>query len=148
MSFGDFLLYMLAVSVWTVLIFVWVFALFDLFRRSDLGGWAKAIWLVVIVLLPLIGTFVYLVARPKTDRYYTQQAQDLTAERGDDTASWRYRGGAGSFSPAEQLSQLADLADRGRISDAEYQAEKARILASERPAPASAPAAPPTSAPA
>jgi phospholipase D-like protein len=148
MSFGDFLLYMLVVSVWTVLIFVWVFALFDLFRRSDLGGWAKAIWLVVIVLLPLIGTFVYLVSRPKTDWYYTQKAEAITAERGDDTAGWRYGGGASSLSSAEQLSQLADLADRGRISDAEYQAEKARILAGERPAPASAPNTPPSSAPA
>ncbi len=147
MSFGDFLLYMLAVSVWTVMIFVWVFALFDLFRRSDLGGWAKAIWLVVIILLPLIGTFIYLVARPKTDMYYTQQAEAISAERGDDTASWRYRGGASSQSSAEQLSQLADLADRGRISDAEYQAEKARILG-ERPAAPSAPATPPSSAPA
>lgn len=139
MSFGEFLLYMLAVTVWSVLIVAWVFAIFDLFRRSDLGGWSKAIWLVVILVLPLLGTFVYLVARPRVD-YDVARAEAMAAERAD-PGTWRYTGGGSSS--AEQLRVLADLADRGRISDAEFQAEKARILGAQRP---EAPAAPAGSA--
>ncbi len=145
MSFGGFLLYMLAVTVWSVLLVVWVFAVFDLFRRSDLKGWAKAIWLLVILLVPFLGTFVYLVARPRID-YDVERAEAMAAERAD-PGNWRYTGGASS---AEQLRVLADLADRGKISDEEFQAEKARILGSPRPetrgAVPSASPAPPTPA--
>jgi Phospholipase_D-nuclease N-terminal/Short C-terminal domain len=139
MTFGDFLLYMLAVTVWSALVVVLVFAVFDLFRRSDLSGWSKAIWLALILLVPLLGTFVYLVARPRVD-YDVERAEAMAAERAD-RGTWHYTGGASS---AEQLRVLADLADRGKISDEEYQAEKARILGGTRPEPA----APPPTAPA
>jgi hypothetical protein len=102
---------------------------------------------VVIVLLPLLGTFIYFVARPKEeglarDSVYATRVDSMAAERAD-TQAWQYQGGAASS--ADQLRTLADLADRGRISDEEYQAEKARILGSQRQV---APGAPASSAPA
>lgn len=134
MNFGDFLLYMVAVTVWSALIMVLFFAIFDLFRRNDLVGWAKAVWLAVILLMPFLGTFVYLVARPRID-YDVERAEAMAAERAD-RETWHYTGGASSgASSAEQLRVLADLADRGKISDEEYQAEKARILGSSRAEP-------------
>jgi hypothetical protein len=55
---------------WLLLIFLplammWGFALYDLFHRDDLGGAAKAVWLVVIIFLPFVGTFIYLTLRPR-----------------------------------------------------------------------------------
>jgi hypothetical protein len=125
MSFGQFLLYLLAVSAWVGLISIWFFAMVDMFRRRDLPGWGKAVWLVVILFLPVLGTLVYLIARPRADAYYTsERAEAMAAERAD-TQLWRY---GSATSSAEQLRALADLADRGKITDEEFQAEKARLL--------------------
>jgi hypothetical protein len=67
---------------WLLLIFLplammWGFALYDLFHRDDLGGGAKAVWLVVIVFLPFVGTFIYLTLRP---RGATADERQLLAE--------------------------------------------------------------------
>jgi hypothetical protein len=133
MSFGQFLLYLLAVFAWFGLISIWVFAMFDMFRRRDIPGVGKAIWLVVIVLLPVIGTVVYFLARPHTDAHYmSPRTEAMTAERAD-TRPWLY---SGPTSSAEQLRALADLADRGKITDEEFQAEKARILGQTNASPA------------
>lgn len=127
MSFGQFLLDMLVVFAWFAFIAFWVFAMFDMFRRRDLPGWGKAVWLVVVLLLPVIGTLIYFIARPRTDGYYVSpRAEAMAAERAD-TEPWRYMNAPPSSS-AEQLRVLADLADKGRISDEEFQAEKARLL--------------------
>ena len=130
MNFGDFLLYLLAVFAWVALLSIWFFALVDMFRRRDLPGWGKAIWLIVILFLPVIGTCIYFIARPRTDSWYTSdRAEAMAAERAD-TQPWAYRGTASS---AEQLRELADLADRGKITDEEFQAEKARVLSTGGP---------------
>jgi Phospholipase_D-nuclease N-terminal len=124
-SVGQFLVYMLVVFVWFGLISAWAFALVDLFRRHDLSGWAKAIWLSAILLLPLVGTLVYLVVRPKVDEYdLSPRLEAMAAERAD-RQDWRY---AAPASSAEQLRVLADLADQGRISEQEFQVEKTHIL--------------------
>ena len=60
MSFWDaFFLFLIYVP----LIMVWGFAVFDIFQRDDLGGGAKAVWLVCVVLLPFVGTLIYLLFR-------------------------------------------------------------------------------------
>lgn len=128
MSFGQFLLYMAAVWVWVLLVGVWVFALVDLFRRHDLSGWWKALWLLVIVIFPVIGTCVYLIAKPDWSAMQTSdRVEAMMAERAD-TEPWRYRA-----SSAEQLRTLADLADQGRITPQEFQAEKSKIMGPAAP---------------
>ena len=135
MSFGQFLLYLLAVFAWFAFIAFWVFAMFDMFRRRDLGGWGKAIWLVVVLILPIVGTLVYFIARPRTDMYYvSDRAEAMAAERAD-TQPWRYTA-ASPTSSAEQLRVLADLADQGKITPEEFQAEKGWLLGT-KPAPTS-----------
>ena len=52
------------IAIWALVIFVIIWALFDNFTRKDHGGWAKALWFLFILFVPLIGVFVYLIARP------------------------------------------------------------------------------------
>src|SRR5438067_12804690 len=113
MSFGEFLLYLVAVFAWVGLISIWLFVMMDTFRRRDLPGWGKAVWLLVVLFLPVIGTCIYLIARPRTDAWYTSdrvewytsdRVEAMAAERAD-TQPWVYRDTASS---AEQLRVLAD----------------------------------------
>jgi len=118
---------------WTILmIFLWVIwfwilitIIIDIFRSHDLSGWAKALWFVFILFLPLIGVLVYLIARGgKMHEHQVRQAQ-LQEEQ---LRSYVQQA-AGSQSSADQLAKLADLRDRGVITDAEFDREKAKILA-------------------
>jgi hypothetical protein len=52
-------------SMWIIVIFAVIWAFIDNFRRKDHSGWAKALWALVIIVIPLIGTLIYLVARPR-----------------------------------------------------------------------------------
>jgi NADH:ubiquinone oxidoreductase subunit 6 (subunit J) len=60
----DVLLTVIVIAVAVVVVFVIIWALIDNFRRHDHGGWAKAGWLILIIILPIIGTVIYLIARP------------------------------------------------------------------------------------
>ncbi len=117
MSFGQFLWDLVAIWVWVVAVFVWVFAIFDVFRRRDLGGWARALWLLVIVFLPVFGTFVYLIFRPFG-------REPSLAELDAKLAA------APVHHAAEDLKVISDLLDAGKITQAEFDAVKARILSS------------------
>lgn len=105
---------------------IWAFALLDIFRRDDIGGWSKALWVACVILLPFLGTLIYLIARPsgatKEERVMIDEAN---------------REFAASYAPsngASQLSVLADLHDRGKLTDEEFAAEKARLLGTGTPA--------------
>jgi hypothetical protein len=118
------------------LLMIWAFALVDIFRRDDMGGWAKALWVVAIFLVPFFGTLIYLIVRP---------AGATSEERADlDQAGREF---VARYSPddrATQLKTLSDLHDRGKLTDEEFAAEKARILSatgSAGPAPETPPAA-------
>ncbi len=87
--------------LWTL---IWVFI--DIFRSQDLSGWAKALWFVFVLLIPLIGVVVYLVARGDSMSERATQARQQGA----------YAQGTAADSPAntaDQLAKLADLRDRG-----------------------------------
>jgi putative oligomerization/nucleic acid binding protein/phospholipase D-like protein len=124
--------YPLLNAFWTMLWFflwiLWFFLLFriilDIFRSKDLGGWGKAGWLIFVIILPFLGVFVYLIARGRgmSDR----DVQDAQAR---DQAMRAYvRDAAQEPSPADELAKLADLRERGVISDAEFQQSKAKVL--------------------
>ncbi len=88
---------------------IWAFALMDIFRRDDMSGGWKAIWVLCIFLVPFFGTLVYLVfRRPGAEIKDARYIED----------------------PAGMLKTLSDLHDRGKLSDEEFAAEKARLLAS------------------
>ena len=118
---------------WTILmIFLWVIwfwilitIIIDIFRSHDLSGWAKALWFVFILFLPLVGVLVYLIARGgKMHEHQVRQAQ-LQEEQ----LRGYVQQAAGSQSSADQLAKLADLRDRGVITAEEFDREKAKILA-------------------
>lgn len=116
--------------LWFFLFFVWIWLLIvvfsDIFRSRDLGGWAKALWTIFVIILPYLGVFVYLIARGnKMGQHAAEAAQ------AQDAANREYiRSVAGSdgHGAANEVSRLADLRDRGVISDAEFQQAKAKAL--------------------
>ena len=120
-------------AFWTVLmLFLWVIwfwilitIFIDLFRSHDLSGWAKALWFIFILLLPLIGVLVYLIARGS--KMHQHAEQDAAAS--EQQFRQYVQEAAGSGNTADQLTKLVDLRDRGVISPEEFEREKAKILA-------------------
>jgi ABC-type multidrug transport system fused ATPase/permease subunit len=120
-------------AFWTIfIIFLWVIwfwilitIFIDLFRSHDLSGWAKALWFIFILIFPLIGVLVYLIARG--GKMHEHAARDAQVQ---EQQFRRYvQETAGSQTSVEQLAKLADLRDRGVITAEEFEREKAKILA-------------------
>ncbi|EIV94327.1 SHOCT domain-containing protein [Frankia sp. QA3] len=120
-------------TFWTLLcIFVWVIWLglifrvvIDLFRDRELSGWAKAGWLFLVLVLPFVGVFVYLIARGQNmagrEIQHAREQQELVNTYIRDTA-------AGTSTGTEDLIKLSELKARGDISEEEFQRAKERIL--------------------
>ena len=107
---------------------VWGFALVDVFRRDDIGGFSKALWVTCIILVPFFGTLIYLAGRPAGA---TQDERKMM-----DEASREFVAKYSPANGASELSTLADLHDRGKLTDDEFAAEKARVLGSGTAVPA------------
>ena len=111
-------------GIWTMIIFfaylvflTWVIMLMiDNFRRTDHSGWAKAMWALFIIFLPVIGAFTYTIARPDS-------AGDYGYEPGQG------RGSSAPASTASELTRLNELRTEGAITDAEFQDLKAKAIA-------------------
>ena len=117
---------------WTMCIFflwvLWFWLLFtvfaDVFRRKDLSGWGKTGWVVFTIILPFLGVFIYLITqgRHMTDRNI-EQAQQQRAEFDD-----YVRKTAGSGGAASEIEKAKQLLDNGTITQAEFDAIKAKAL--------------------
>jgi len=112
------------------LFFIWFWLLIvvfgDIFRSQDLGGLAKALWLIFVIVVPYFGVFVYLIARGhKMSEHAAQAAQ------AQDAAQRAYIQNAAGTGPstADELARLADLKAKGVISDAEFEQAKAKAIA-------------------
>jgi hypothetical protein len=113
------------IFLWVLWIWVLIYVFIDIFRSHDLSGWAKALWFLFVLFIPLIGVLVYLIARggkmhERAVQAARQQDQDFRAY---------VQQAAGSETPADQLAKLADLRDRGVITAEEFEREKAKVLA-------------------
>jgi hypothetical protein len=117
---------------WTML---WIFCFFiyfwllirifsDIFRSHDMGGLAKAGWVIFVIFLPFLGILVYLIARGK--KMAEHQMQETAQAQQEFKAYVQDAAGGGT---ADELSKLAGLRDSGVITDAEFQAQKAKLLA-------------------
>ena len=115
----------LEIFLWVLWIWVLIYVFIDIFRSHDLSGWAKALWFIFVLFIPLIGVLVYLIARGGSMQERAQQQ----AQQADRDARQYIQEAAGSPSPADQLTKLADLRDRGVITADEFEREKAKILA-------------------
>ena len=122
---GDVFLSML----WFFLFFIWIWLLItvfaDIFRSDDLGGWAKALWTILVIVLPYLGVFIYLIARGhKMGEHALQQSQ-----RQEEQMRTYVQSVAGSPSAADEIARLAELRNSGALSEEEFQAAKAKVLA-------------------
>jgi Short C-terminal domain/Phospholipase_D-nuclease N-terminal len=116
--------------LWFFLFFIWIWLLIvvfsDIFRSHDLSGWAKALWIIFVVILPYLGVFVYLIAR---GRHMQEHAVADAKQRDADFRQYVQSAAAPSSSnTADELARLADLRDKGVISEAEFQQAKAKAL--------------------
>ncbi len=114
--------------LWFFAFFIWIWLLIivfaDIFRSHDMGGLAKALWVIVIIFLPLLGVLIYLIARG--GKMHEHAAADAQAQ--DEAFRAYVQQAAGENSSADQLAKLADLKASGAITDAEFEAGKAKIL--------------------
>lgn len=119
-GFWDILWSMVIFFFWFMAIWLWISCLMDLFRRDDLSGGWKAIWILVMFWIPLFGCLIYMIARPKAT------AQDVRMMAQAQAAAQA----AGQVSTADELTKLAQLRDAGVISVPEYEKLKGQILGS------------------
>jgi membrane protein implicated in regulation of membrane protease activity len=115
----------LEIFLWVLWIWILIYVFIDIFRSHDLSGWAKALWFLFVLFIPLIGVLVYLIARGGSMQERAQQQ----AQQADRETRQYIQEAAGSGNPADQLTKLADLRDRGVITADEFEREKAKILA-------------------
>jgi len=121
-------------AFWTILeiflfvLWIWIliYVFIDIFRSHDMSGWAKALWFLFVLFIPLIGVLVYLIVRGGSMQERAQQQ----AQQQDQQFRAYVQDAAGSGNTADQLTKLADLRDRGVITADEFERQKAKILAS------------------
>ena len=124
--------YPLLGAMWTMFVFflwiAWLFLLFkifgDIFRSEDMGGGAKAMWCIFVIIAPFLGTFIYVIARGQS--MGERDIAQMQAQKAQFDAYVRETAGSGA---ADELSKLADLKAKGVLTDAEFEAQKAKLLA-------------------
>lgn len=117
-------LYFFCWVLWIMLLF-WV--IWDIFRSRDLSGWAKAGWVIFVIVLPLLGVLVYLIARGGS--MHERQVREVQAQDQEFRAYVRDAAGTNGQSQSDEITKLAGLRDRGVISDQEFEQAKAKVLA-------------------
>ena len=118
--------------IWMMFVFfvfvLWIWLLIavfmDIFRSHDLSGGMKAFWVLFIIILPFLGVLVYLIARG--GKMHERQAQQMADQQKAFDSYIKQTAGSGST--ADDLAKLADLKSQGVLTDAEFEAQKAKIL--------------------
>jgi putative oligomerization/nucleic acid binding protein/phospholipase D-like protein len=112
--------------IWFTMFFIWIWLLItvfgDIFRSHDMGGVAKFLWVLFVIVLPYLGVFVYLIARGHKMQEHALEAQAAQREYIRQVAG-------GPSSSTDELARLAQLKDQGTITDAEFQQMKAKVIA-------------------
>ncbi len=124
----DAFLTMLYFFLFIIWIWLLIMVFMDIFRSHDMGGLAKALWVIFIIILPFLGVFVYLIARG--GKMHERAARDAAQQQKAFDAYVKQTAGAAGDTTADQLTKLADLKSQGVITDAEFDSQKAKILAS------------------
>ena len=117
---------------WSMMIFflwfAWLILLFrvfaDIFRSQDMGGWAKGLWSIFVILLPFLGVFIYLIVNGRA----MEERAAADAQQQQAAFATYVRQTAGTTGPADELAKLAALRDNGTLTDAEFAAQKAKLL--------------------
>jgi hypothetical protein len=124
-SLGELLLLSLEIFFFVVWVWILITILSDLFRDHELSGWAKAAWVLFLVFIPFLTALVYLVARGEGMRDRSIKAQADAKQHFDEYV----RQQAHIAYPADELHKLAELKERGVLSDEEFERAKTKLLA-------------------
>jgi hypothetical protein len=124
----DAFLTMLYFFLFIIWIWLLITVFIDIFRSHDIGGGAKALWVIFVIILPFLGVFVYLIARG--GKMHERAAAEAAQQQKAFDSYVRQAAGTEGADTASQLSKLADLKAQGVITDAEFEAQKAKVLAS------------------
>jgi hypothetical protein len=122
----DFFLTMLYFFLFIIWIWLLIMVFVDIFRSRDMGGVAKALWAIFIIILPFLGVFVYLIARG--GKMHERQAQQAADQQKAFDSYVREAAGTPGGDTASQLSKLADLKNQGVLTEEEFQSEKSKLL--------------------
>jgi hypothetical protein len=119
MGFWHFVWDVLVVFVFLIFLIMFFQVVLDLFRSHDLSGWAKAGWVIVLIILPLIGVLIYLIVRGSgmAERAVKTQLEDADRLRR-----------AGGLAPTDEIANAKKLLDDGVISQDEFEAIKKKAL--------------------
>jgi Short C-terminal domain/Phospholipase_D-nuclease N-terminal len=126
-TFASFLWDMLLVFAFVIWFWLLITVFSDVFRRHDIGGFAKTLWVIFVIILPYFGVFVYLIAEHKgmADR----NVQAMQAQQDQMDAYVRSVAGSGGGAAAE-IEKAKTLLDSGAITQAEFDSIKAKALGS------------------
>jgi hypothetical protein len=123
-TFGELLLVALEIFFFVVWIWILITILTDLFRDHETSGWAKALWVLFLVVIPFLTALVYLIVRGNGMRDRTIKAQADTKKHFDE-----YVRTQAHTTPADELHKLNELREKGALSDEEFQKAKDKLLA-------------------
>jgi Short C-terminal domain/Phospholipase_D-nuclease N-terminal len=126
-TLGHALLTTLSIFFFVIWIWILITILSDLFRDHELSGWWKAVWVLFLVFIPFLTALIYLIARGSGMRERTIQAQADAKKEFDAYVRQAASSGEGA-STADELEKLARLKAAGTITDAEFEAQKAKLL--------------------
>ena len=122
--FMDVLWSMIIFFFWVIWIWIVITVLIDIFRRHDIGGWAKAAWVIFVVILPWLGVLIYLIAEHDGMRERSVKQAQSQQQAFDDYVRETAGGGA-----TADIAKAKELLDSGAITQAEFDALKAKALA-------------------
>jgi hypothetical protein len=120
---ADLLGTMLGFFLFIIWIWLLIVIFSDIFRSHDIGGWAKALWVIFVIVLPFLGILVYLIARGGKMQERALQAAQQQQQMMD-----KYIKETASSGSADELAKLADLKEKGVITQAEFDSQKAKLL--------------------
>jgi ABC-type transport system involved in cytochrome bd biosynthesis fused ATPase/permease subunit len=123
-TLGDAFLTVLEIFFFVIWFWILIVILSDLFRDHELSGWWKAVWVLFLVFVPFVTALVYLIVRGQGMRDRAVKEQAETRKHLD-----QYVRETAATSPVDELHKLADLKERGAITDAEYEKMKAKLVA-------------------
>jgi len=117
--------------LWFFMFVIWIWLLItifaDIFRNKEMSGWAKALWILFVIITPFLGVLIYLIVHGNDmqERAMKQAAGQAKMQR----EYIQEVSGSGGGSSADELAKLADLKAKGVLTDEEFAAQKAKLLA-------------------
>jgi hypothetical protein len=127
--FLDIMGTMLVFFAWVIWFWLLITVFADVFRRHDIGGGAKTLWLLFVIILPFLGVFIYLIAESKGMAQRNQERAEASQRQFNDYVQNVAVQGGGGGGAAAEIEKAKSLLDSGAITQAEFDALKAKALA-------------------